>query len=170
MKLFDTVMRTMGSALSRWGVLLIDIVAPGLWQGRAFRVYHEFTANTVIQFIADTDFALDTQTLSVLAGEARVEILTGGTPGGTFTPLPTHFNKKLTSTPVAPTFIIGAGGTHTGGTQREVLSAVTSAGGQAVTAATESQGKRLLPAGTYYMRVTVTGTTRGMYAVEYDKL
>lgn len=170
MRVFDVITRSMGSALSRFGVQLLDIVSPGLWEGKAFRVYREFSANTVIQFVADTDFALDSQLLSLLEGEARLEIMTGGTPGGIFTPLATHFNKKLIGTPVAPSFVIGAGGTHTGGTEREVLTVKTATGGNGAAAATESQGKRLLPAGTYYMRITVTGATRGTWAVEYDKL
>jgi hypothetical protein len=170
MRVLDVISRSMGSMLSRSGVALMDLVSPGLWEGKTFRVYREFTANSVIRFVANTDFVLDSQVLQVIAGEARVEVVTGGTPSGTFTALPTHFNKKLTGTPVTPTFDIGVGGTHTGGTTREVLVVGTPSGGGAVAAGTQSQGKRLLPAGTYYMRITVTGTTRGMWAVEYDKL
>lgn len=170
MRVFDIVLRAFGSALSRAGVLIVDLVSPGLWLGKTFRVYREFSTSQVVRFVATTDFVLDTQSLSALEGEARLEIMTGGTPGGTFTALPTHFNKKLTGTPVAPTFDIGAGGTHTGGNEREVLSVKAGTGGQAAAVTALSQGKRLLPAGTYYMRITVTGTTRGMWAVEYDML
>lgn len=171
MRLFSVMVRQMGSALSRLGVLFVDMVSPGLWEGKAFRVYHEFAANTVIEFVADQDFALDSQSLALLEGEARLEIMTGGTPGGTFTALPTHFNKKLIGvSPATPTFVIGAGGTHTGGTEREVLIVAAATGGNSQLAATASQGKRLLPAGTYYMRIVVTGATRGMWAVEYDVL
>ncbi len=170
MRLLDVLGRAMGSLFGRYGVAFMDMVAPGLWEGKTFRVYHEFAANTVIQFTADQDFALDAQSLQVLTGEARLEIMTAGTPGGTFTPLATHFNKKLTGTPAAPTFVISAGGTHTGGDEREVLLVAAATGGNAATAATQSQGKRLLPANTYYMRITVTGATRGLWAVEYDVL
>lgn len=172
MRVFDIVRSRMGSAISRLGVLLVDTISPGLWAGNTFRVYREFNAATVIRFTADTDFALDSQLLTVLAGEARVEVVTGGTPGGTFTEFLTHFNKKLTGTPLAPTFGMASGGTHTGGTIREILLVAAPTGGPTGAASTAafSQGKRLLPAGTYYMRITVTGTTRGMWAVEYDKL
>lgn len=158
------------STRTRRGISLMDQVAPGLWDGKAFRVYREFTSSVVVQFIADQDFALDSQSLSLTEGGARLEVMTGGTPGGTFTPLATHFNKKLTGTPAAPTFVIGVGGTHTGGVEREVMLAAAGVGGNAAVAATHSQGKRLLPAGTYYMRITIAGTTHGVWAVEYDVL
>jgi len=170
MRVFDILLSTFATVRSRAGVLFADMVSPGLWSGQAFRVYREFNADTVIEFVADTDFALDAQSLVTVIGEARLEIMTGGTPGGTFTPITTHFNKKLTGTPNATTFVIGSGGTHTGGNEREVLLVATGTGGNAAVASTVSQGKRLLPAGTYYMRIIVTGTTRGMWAVEYDKL
>lgn len=170
MRVFDVVLRKFVSAFSRLGVLLTDSVSPGLWAGNTFRVYKEFAANTVVRFIADTPFALDAQSLIVLEGEARLEIVTGGTPGGSWTPIPTHFNKKLIGTPVAPTFVIEFGGTHTGGNEREVLLAKGGVGGNASSSESLSQGKRLLPAGTYYMRIIVSGTTRGMHAIEYDKL
>ena len=170
MRILDRVTNLLGSLRGRLGVQHVDNVAPGLWEGHAFRAYTEFNANTVVRFVADTPFALDAQSLLALEGEARVVIVTGGTPGGSFTAVPTHFNKKLIGTPIAPTFTVGIGGTHTGGNEREVLMVKAGTGGQAVAVQTLSQGKRLLPAGTYYMRITVTGTTRGMYALEYDQL
>lgn len=167
MRVFDVLARAMGSALSRFGVLLVDIVSPGLWAGRSFRVYHEFTTTSVIRFEAVADFALDSQLLNLTEGAVRLEIVTGGTEGGVFTAIPGHFNKNLLGTPATPTFIIGVGGTHTGGTEREVLNASSL---KDSSVSTSSQGKRLLPAGIYYMRLTVTGTTAGLWAVEYDVL
>lgn len=168
MRLWDVTTRAMTSVLGRSRVAFMDMISPGLWEGRTFRVYKEFTANIVIRFTATTDFVLDSQLLQVVEGEARLEIMTGGTPGGTWTTIPTHFNKKLLAGAAEPTFLMDFGGTHTGGVQREVL---VSGGGKDNSASSSlSQGKRLLPAGTYYMRVTVTGATRGMWAVEYDVL
>lgn len=170
MRLIDRITGLLGTLRGRLGVQHVDNVAPGLWEGNTFRVYAEFNANDVFRFTADTPFALDAQSLLVLEGEARLEVVTAGTPGGSWTAVPTHFNKKLAGATLAPTFLVDRGGTHTGGNQREVLLVKAGTGGQAVAVQTLSQGKRILPAGTYYMRVTVTGATRGMYAIEYDKL
>jgi hypothetical protein len=139
-------------------------MADGLFDGRQYRVYREFTASTVLKFVATKPFILTGQNLYVDAGAARVAVSIGGTEGGTFTTFGTLFGKNGTN--VKPSgATVAAGGTITGGQEREVLRVNAGAGQGAVTSLL---GDRVLPAGTYYMSITVTGTTSGVYSFEFE--
>ena len=141
-------------------------MADGLFDGRQYRVYREFTAATVIKFVATKAFILTGQSLYVDAGQARVAVSIGGTEGGAFVSAPTLFGKNGTN--VKPSgAILTVGGTITGGTEREVLR-VNAGGGAGAVA--ELLGQRVLPAGTYYMSITVTGSTSGVYSFEFENV
>jgi hypothetical protein len=140
----------------------------GLVKKRKFRAYREFTTATVLRFTPTRDFLLTMQDLQLDAGQAKVQVMTGGTPGGTFTDIPSKFCMNTIGGDVAGFSTVAAGGTLTGGTEREVLRANAGAGqgsGRPSTA-----GARLLQAGTYYMVITVTGTTSGVYSFEFEEL
>lgn len=140
----------------------------GLVGKRKFRVYREFTGATVLRFTAGRDFLLTTQDLQLDAGQARVAIMVGGTPGGTFTDIPTKFCMNTIGGDSAGFSTVAAGGTFTGGTERDVMRA--NAGGGAGAGRPSSAGIRMLGAGTFYMVITVTGTTSGIYSFEFEEL
>lgn len=152
------------------GMQLVCGLSRSLFEKRQFRAYREFTTSTVLKFEATHPFLLTYQSLWTGQGAARVVVSTGGTEGGTFTAIPTKFCKYLLDGAVAGGTVVSAGGTHTGGSEREVLRSDSSSAGGGQGNKNTLGGERILPAGTYYMDITVTGTTSGMYAVEWEEL
>lgn len=136
-----------------------------LREGRAFRAYREFSANTVLKLVFSKPFRLTAQSLWTGQGAARAVVSTGGTEGGTFTAITTIFNKN-TQTGAAATTTAAVGGTTTGGSEREVLRSDSGTGG-GVGSPNSQEGDRMLAAGTYYITITITGTTAGMYSLEW---
>lgn len=153
----------------RGAALSLDATG-GFFQGKQYRAWVEFTANTTIQFTASQPFMLQSQSLFCDAGAVRVAISTGSTPSGTFTAIADQpvAKNRLTGTPNIPHVSLTSGGTVTGGTVREVLRA--SAGTSNAGLPTAMQGVRALPAGTYSISITVTGTTSGLYSLEWEEL
>lgn len=149
------------------GAALRQELTLGFLQGRAFRAYREFTANTTLRLTATKPFMLTEQRLVCDSGQARVAIYVGSTNGGTYIPLPTRFAKNGVFTPAhVATTAIDVGGTRTGGTEREVLR-VNSGGGAGALSVQNSP--RLLPAGVYWIDIVVTGSTTGIYSIEYEE-
>lgn len=157
------------SAATFQGAALTLDATPNLFKAKSFRAYREFTASTVLRFTASTPFLLTIQRLNVDSGAARATITVGSTPTGTFAPLPTRFSKNgVTSPQPTPDVAIDVlTGTITGGTEREVIRVNSGAGAGAVS---ELTGVRLLPAGTYWINIVVTGSTSGLYAIEYEEV
>lgn len=155
---------------SRDRALLVHAQTSGFHEKRQFRAYVEFAATTTVKFVATKPFYLTHQSLWTGQGAARMVVSTGGTESGTFTPITTKFCKFLLDGPVSGFTTLSAGGAVTVGTEREVLRSDSgSAGGG--TGSTSTQGsERALPAGTYYFTITVTGTTQGMYVLEWEEL
>ena len=152
------------------GALLVQLQSMGLWEGKQFRMYRVFSAATQLQFVAARDFILSDQTLYVDDGLAQVRILTGATPAGTFTDVTTQTGKnRLGNVTYVQLNKVQAGGTFTGGTERELFRA-DSGGGAGVAFSNVSQNVRILPAGTYYFDITVTGATAGIYSFEWEEL
>lgn len=156
------------------GAMLVNGQTAGFFKGRTFRMYKEFSANTVLRLVATKPFMLTAQSLQVLAGEARAVISVGSTPGGTFVALPTVFPKNGVVSPApAQDIVITQNGTATGGTEREVLRAAAGSSGLPFSSSVGNgsgvNSSRLLPAGTYYIVITVTGTTAGMYQIEWEE-
>ncbi|WYW03151.1 hypothetical protein Laguja5_00001 [Pseudomonas phage vB_PpuP-Laguja-5] len=137
-------------------------------KGKCYRAFKEFTANTQLRFVATKPFLLTSQSLYLDAGACRGVITVGSTPGGTFTALPTKFavNGVISPAPT-PDVVVSEGGTIAGGTVREVLRTASGAG---VGINSSVSTPRLLPAGTYYIQLTITGTTSGIYAIEWTEL
>lgn len=139
----------------------------GLWQKKQFRAYREFTTTTVMNFVATKNILLTYQSLFLTAGAAKAVVSNGGTPGGTFTAIPTKFCKYTLDGPIAGNTTIGVGGTITSSVERDVL---ISASGAGVGIGNSIGGSRVLLAGTYYFTITVTGTTAGIYTLEWEEL
>lgn len=151
----------------RGNTLTLDL-SPGFFKGRAFRAYKEFTANTVLKVVATKPFLLTAQTLYVDAGAAKAVVTVGATLGGSYVALPTVFGKNgvVTGAPT-PDIVITQNGTATGGTERDVIRVSTV---QTISQSGQLASPRYLPAGTYSITITVTGSTSGIYAIEYEEL
>jgi hypothetical protein len=96
-------------------------------------------------------------------------IRTGGTAGGTFTGMSTKFGLNTVGGEAPGFATFSTGGTITGGVEREVLRADSSTSGGGSGNADQVVNRRYLPAGTYYFEIVVTGTTTGMYSLEWEE-
>lgn len=142
----------------------------GFWQAKQFRAYREFTANTTLKIVAARPFILTSQSLTAIIGTVRVAIGRGGTEGGTFAPISTKFCKYLLDGEVAGSTVISAGGSITGGTERDVLMSNAGSILASVGSGAAIGGLRALAAGTYYVNIVCTGTTNGVYSLEWEEL
>lgn len=144
----------------------VDSGQTGFFAGREFRTYYEFTTDTVFKIVVPVDTILWFLGINLLQGECRLETVAGGTEGGTFsTVLPIFGRNNMSERPepfYTPQVAISAGGTHTGGTVLDVLLNKTADNANFAQSVGAGEGdERGIAAGTYYFRLTVTGTTRG---------
>lgn len=156
--------------LSLGGALFVQEQTRGFVDRRQFRAYKRFTANTVLKMVFGKPFYLTDQSLWTGAGAAVITVTTGGTESGTFVTEPNKFCKWLLDGPVVGNTTFQSGGAITGGSEREVLESDSGTGGNANGNGANLAGRRALPAGTYYFSITVSGTTRGKYSLEWEEL
>ncbi len=142
----------------------------GFWEGRQFRMYRVFIANTQLRFTCARDFLLTAQTLYVDDGLATLTVKTGSTPSGTWVPLTSVIAKNRIGMSPVPLNVIEAGGTFTAGTEREVIRSDSGAGAGVGFENRLPPGGRGLPAGTYFFDIVVTGATAGIYNFEWEEL
>ncbi|MNJ09289.1 hypothetical protein D3C77_34310 [compost metagenome] len=157
------------------GALLVQVQSLGLWQGRQFRQYRAFSGTGItlqLRFQATKPFILSDQRLYIDDGIAQVRVLTGATPSGTWTNTATQQGKNRYSAE-ALAYVQGnfmqAGGTFTGGTERELFRA-DAGGGQGIAYSNIDANVRVLPAGDYYFEIVLTGQTAGIYSFEWEEL
>lgn len=146
----------------------------GFYDGREFRTYYEFTANTVFKIVVPINTILWNLSLILLEGECRMETVVGGTEGGSFsTILPVFGRNNMSERPepfYTPVVTIAAGGTHTGGTVLDVIINKTSGNANfSGTVGASAGDERGVSPNTYYFRLTVTGTTRGMLRTHWEE-
>lgn len=160
--------------------LRVDVAQTGLFAGREFRSFYEFSIGTgqsiYLKFVSPVDFMLFEQALSVDAGGVRFTAYTGGTEAGSFsTALPVIGKNRMASRP-SPYYVaqstIHTGGTHSGGTAVEVFRVVSAgATAQAATVGGQQASERGLPAGTYYLKLEAlgNGTATGVYSIMFEE-
>lgn len=153
--------------------LRVDVGQTGFFAGREFRTYLEFNANIVIRVAVPINTILSGLSLNVIEGEVRLETVVGGTPGGTFSSVLPIFSRNTMSevpVPYTPQVVLESGGTHTGGTVLDVF-IVKSAGNSnfASSVGSDLSDERGIGVGTYYFRLTVTGTTRGILKARWEE-
>lgn len=159
----------------------VDVAETSFFEGREFRTFLELNiaagATQVVRFTATKNFILHEQTLSIDSGSLRMSAVAGdGTPGGTFNvPLPVIGKNRMTERP-APyyeaTSTLATGGTHTGGTEVEVLRLVAAnATAQQSSVGAAVATERGLPAGTYYIRLqnVGSGAVVGIYSLFWEE-
>lgn len=154
--------------------LRVDVGQTGFFAGREFRTFFEFTANDVIKVVVPVNVILFGLGVTLTAGQMRLETVVGGTEGGSFSNvLPIFGRNNMTERPLplyTPVVTMASGGTHTGGTVLDVL--LNKVADNAVFAssvgATEGD-ERGVGAGTYYFRITVTGTTAGVLKARWEE-
>lgn len=160
--------------------LQVDQGSTGFFAGREFRTFRRLNIGNgqseVIEAVVPVNVILTGLKLSVQDGWADVETIVGGTPGGTFgTPLPIFNRNNMTEVPT-PVYTaqvtLATGGTHTGGTILDVISA-RSAGStaQASSVGDALSDERGIGPGTYYFRVANVGSgdVDGVFSARWEE-
>lgn len=155
--------------------LQVDVGQTGFFTGREFRTFREFSiaqgATAILKFVASVDTIVQQFHVDLWTAELRVEIVTGGTHGGTFGTTIPVFPCNGMNQSYATQLAITTGGTHTGGTVADMfqLYAVHGNKGSAVDGSSESVLG--FPAGTYYVKLqninTVTAT--GVFKARWEE-
>lgn len=147
--------------------LRVDVGQTGFFDGREFRTFRELDmasgSGLVIKAVVPLNIILFGLAVELISGSLRVETVAAGTEGGSFSETLPIFPRNTMSerpTPVYATQVsLTAGGTHTGGTTLDVIRAQTSGiGSQAGSVGAEGGDERGVGAGTYYFRLTASGT------------
>lgn len=156
----------------------VDVGQTGFFAGREARMFQEFSIATessqVIKIVSPTDTILQTLAVELELAEIRVELVSGGTEGGTFGTSITVFktNTMSTASSYTPQVTMAYGGTHTGGT---VINVLTAFSGANKNKAASSAGAETLPvgfpAGTYYIRLINTdgATATGILRAQWEE-
>lgn len=159
--------------------LRVDPAQIGFWAGREFRTFKELniagSALYVIKAVVPINIILFSLDVEIEAGQLRLGTYLAGTEGGSFSEtLPRFVTNNMTEKPLppyAPQVLLTAGGTHTGGTELDVIR-IKAAGVtvQAQSVGNAPQDERGVAAGTYYFRLlnlsavdTITGTFKARW-------
>lgn len=157
--------------------LRVDVAQTGFFAGREFRTYKEWTAPTtgtyVVKIVSPVDYILFELLADIEDGSLRCETVLGGTEGGSFSEnfliIGTN-NMSSRPTPFyTPQLVATAGGTLTGGLTVDVFRIKTS--GNTVKASSVGGGasaERGIPAGTSYLRFTLSGVV-GLMAARWEE-
>ena len=158
----DVFERAKGAA----GRLFVEDGNSAFFQGRQYFTFSEYSiaqsAVGVYKVVLTEDVIMRDFFVLLTVSNANVEIVSGGTEGGTFsTALVIQSTNNMQRTPVrASTTTMSYGGTHTGGT---VLDKFVLLSGNNLNQATGGLGGEQFPVGfppgTYYVRITNTGST-----------
>lgn len=166
--------------------LRVDVGQTSFFEGREFRTFKELNiaagATYVVRAVVPLNIILFGLEVSIDQGWLRVGTYVGGTPGGTFSEtLPilgtnnmtpgTEHRRNYSGNIYTAQTVLTAGGTHTGGTELDVLRIKTADNttfGSSVGAAPNDE--RGVSANTYYFRLLnldamdpVTGTFKARF-------
>lgn len=152
----------------------VDVGQTGFFQGREFRTFYEFsvpaTTERIIKVVASVDTIVQQFSVDLWTADMRIELLTGGTEGETFsTALPIMTTNGM-NTSYSSQVTMATGGTHTGGTLKEVIQ-LYAVSNPAKGSASEGSSETTLgfPAGTFYVKlkninsVTATGVFKARW-------
>lgn len=156
----------------------VDVGQTGFFAGREARTFYEFSipsgTSKVIKVVSPTNTIVQNFALELDIASMRLELVVGGTEGGTFnTPLSIFkTNTMTTQSGYTPQVTMNVGGTHTGGTVVDVLTAISGDKLQKATAitATEDQPQGF-SAGTFYIRLINTdgATATGIFRARWEE-
>lgn len=161
--------------------LRVDVGQTGFFGGREFRTFKELNiaASTtyVIKAVVPVDLILFGIQLSLESGHMRLATVVGGTEGGSFSEtLPIFGRNNMSERPTpfyTPVVVLTAGGTHTGGTEIDVLRLKTSANTvQAASVTGEGGDERGVAAATYYFRLqnlSATDAIVGTFSARWEE-
>lgn len=147
------------------GRLFVETGNHAFDEGHQFFTFHEFNidigATKVIKVVITSDTLMRDFFVDLVVSNLRVEIVAGGTEGGTFgTTLPLMKTNMMAQAPsAASTSTMTTGGTLTGGTTLDLF--LLYAGNNTNQSTRQYGGEQFpvgFPAGTYYVRMQNTGS------------
>lgn len=143
----------------------VDPGQTGFFAGKMFRAFFNGIipkAGPAVQFrfTSPIDFVLWTQELELTQGSLQLEVYTGATPSGTWTPLTPIGVNRMAQRPtpyyaaqVTIDTSVGGTGNFTGGTRVDLLQVRTSSTNGTASNVGNQFSERGLPAGVYYGRL-----------------
>ena len=156
----------------------VDVGQTGFFAGREARTFYEFSipsgTEQVIKVVSQSDTIVQVFAVELELAEIRVELVVGGTEGGTFnTPLPIFkTNTMSTASTYTPQVTMNLGGTHTGGTVVDLLTAVSGPNPNKSVASSASENlPQGFSAGTFYIRLINTdgATASGIFRARWEE-
>lgn len=156
----------------------VDVGQTGFFAGREARTFYEFSIASgetqVIKVVSPTNTIVQVFAVELELAEIRVELVVGGTEGGTFnTPLSIFkTNTMSTASTYTPQVTMNRGGTHTGGTLVDVLTAVSGANPNKSVASSASENlPQGFAAGTFYIKLINTdgATANGIFRARWEE-
>ena len=139
--------------------LRVDLDQTSFWQGRQYRTFRELNiptgATSVFKVVVPVNTVLFDVSLTLDAGAIRMRTVLGGTEAGTFgTPLPIIRENAMTDAPNIPAQnVVTTGGTHTGGTEIDVIRLVAAgATAQQTSVGSKAYDQRGIGPGSYYWK------------------
>lgn len=154
----------------------VDVGQTGFFAGREFRTFKEWevatTSSYVIKAVVPINIILFELNVQIEEGSVRIETVSGGTAGGTFSEsLPIFATNNMSEKP-QPAYVnavtLTAGGTHTGGTVLDVLRAKASGNSNFSASVGSSIAERGVSANTYYFRITLTAAI-GTFKARFEE-
>lgn len=156
--------------------LKVDVARSCFFAGRQAFTFYEFSIPTeqsqVIKVVAPVNTIVQSFGASLNVAALKIELVAGGTEGGTFgTLLPImKTNNMTTAGDYTPQITMAVGGTHTGGTVVDVIQLIAGSPARQAVASTASEEEPFgfAPA-TYYIRLinndgaTATGIFRARW-------
>ena len=161
------------------GRIFVDVGNVSPKDNQHYFFFHEYSVpasgTEVVKVVITGDTVMESFIIKIMAGTARVEIVSGGTEGGTFSQaVPIFPVNGMSTAPVrASTTTVTSGGTITGGTTLDLF--LVNTGDNVNQSVGISVGENFqigFPAGTYYIRVTNTdnSTSSGLIKALWHEL
>ena len=156
----------------------VDVGQTGFFAGREARTFYEFSiasgATQVIKVVSFTNTIVQNLSVELELAAIRLELRVGGTEGGTFnTALPILKTNTMTEqSGYTPQVTMNIGGTHTGGTLVDVLTAVSGANSNKSVASGASENlPQGFAAGTFYIKLINTdgATATGIFRARWEE-
>ena len=161
------------------GRIFVDTGSVDPTDNRQYFMFHEFSVASagteVVKVVIAGDTVMNAFSIKLMAGKGKVEIVAGGTEGGSFSQVVPIFpsNGMSTAAPRVSTTTMTSGGTLTGGTTMDLFLVNTGDNVNQSSGVTVGEDFAIgFPAGTYYIRITNTdnSTTSGLVKALWTEL
>jgi hypothetical protein len=161
------------------GRIFVETGSVNPTENRQYFMFHEFSmsanATEVVKVVITGDTVMNAFSVKVMSGKARVEIVAGGTAGGSYSQSIPIFpvNGMSSATPRNSTTVMTSGGTLTGGTTMDLFLVNTGDNVNQSSGVTSGEDFAIgFPVGTYYIRITNTdnSTAAGLVKALWTEL